>query len=135
MNGVTGNAAQAPAARCDCRPALAQPRRWQREKFLPVTRHALMDRLTRQRWPHGDAVQARRFMRYLDYWRRHSYACSCSSSSRSTSRSAPTATCCTRATFSAEERQAMQKRLVAQMADLLEQANFTRVDPPTCTSS
>ena len=32
-------------------------------------------------------------------------------------------------TFSAEERAAMQKRLVRQMAELLEQANFTRVDP------
>jgi hypothetical protein len=31
--------------------------------------------------------------------------------------------------FSAEERLAMQKRLVQQMADLLEQGNFTRVDP------
>ena len=32
-------------------------------------------------------------------------------------------------TYSAEERAAMQKRLVAQMAELLEQGNFTRVDP------
>ena len=46
-----------------------------REKFLPVTRHALLDRLTAaDLWPDGDAVQARRFMRYLDYWRHHSYA-------------------------------------------------------------
>ena len=34
-----------------------------REKFLPVTRHALMDRLTAANlWPNGDAVQARRFL-------------------------------------------------------------------------
>ena len=32
-------------------------------------------------------------------------------------------------TFSAEERAVMQKRLVEAMAELLEQANFTRVDP------
>src|SRR5262245_28411799 len=46
----------------------------QREKFLPVTRSALMDRLTvPSAWPRGDVRQVRRFMRYLDYWRRHSY--------------------------------------------------------------
>ena len=46
-----------------------------REKFLPITRPALMDRLTAANlWPNGEAVQARRFMRYLDYWRRHGYA-------------------------------------------------------------
>ncbi len=45
-----------------------------REKFLPVTRHALLDRLTRpELWPNGDAAQARRFLRYLDYWRHHAY--------------------------------------------------------------
>ena len=38
----------------------------QREKFLPVTRSALMDRLTiPSTWPNGDVVQVRRFMRYL----------------------------------------------------------------------
>jgi len=32
-----------------------------REKFLPITRHALMDRLTAGNlWPNGDAVPARR---------------------------------------------------------------------------
>ena len=58
------------------RSALARPRpALGREKFLPVTRHALLDRLTAANlWPDGDAVQARRFLRYLDYWRRHSYA-------------------------------------------------------------
>ena len=46
-----------------------------REKFLPVTRHALLDRLTAPAlWPNGDHAQARRFLRYLDYWRRHGYA-------------------------------------------------------------
>ena len=35
-----------------------------REKFLPVTRHALMERLTQPNlWPNGDCVDARRFMR------------------------------------------------------------------------
>ena len=41
-----------------------------RETFLPVTRAALTDRLTRpQAWPNGDAKAARRFFKYLTYWR------------------------------------------------------------------
>src|SRR5262245_29690963 len=37
-----------------------------RERFLPVTRFALMDRLThREAWPQGKAAEVRRFFRYL----------------------------------------------------------------------
>ena len=67
------------AAAADGKVATADPHseagQLSRERFLPVTRSALMDRLTSAHlWPNGDAVQARRFLRYLDYWRRHSYA-------------------------------------------------------------
>src|SRR6478735_342527 len=78
-SGTTDRAAQARAAGA-ITVALEDPHSSsgaanRREKFLPVTKHALMDRLTAASlWPDGDAVQARRFMRYLDYWRRHSYA-------------------------------------------------------------
>ena len=45
-----------------------------REKFLPVTKAALMDRLTRDdRWPGVPTVDVRRFFRYLDYWRQQQY--------------------------------------------------------------
>ena len=40
------------------------------EHFIPVTRYALADRLSRpQSWPPGVAADARRFFSYLDYWR------------------------------------------------------------------
>ena len=101
-----------------------------REKFLPVTRSALMDRLTTaNQWPGGDAVQARRFMRYLDYWRRHSYAAKLLAIEQTYEPFSPDSDLLKTRTFSAEERAIMQKRLVAQVADLLEQGNFTRVDP------
>ena len=101
-----------------------------REKFLPVTRHALLDRLTAANlWPNGDAVQARRFLRYLDYWRRHSYAVKLLELEQTYEPFSPDSDLLKTRTFSAEERAAMQKRLVAQMAELLEQGNFTRVDP------
>ncbi len=101
-----------------------------REKFLPVTRHALMDRLTAANlWPNGDAVQARRFLRYLDYWRRHSYAVKLLDLEQTYEPFSPDSDLHKTRSFSAEERAIMQKRLVQQMADLLQQGNFTRVDP------
>jgi hypothetical protein len=101
-----------------------------REKFLPVTRHALMDRLTAANlWPDGDAVQARRFMRYLDYWRRHSYAAKLLALEQTYEPFSPDSDLLKTRSYSAQERAIMQKRLVTQMADLLEQGNFTRVDP------
>ena len=101
-----------------------------REKFLPVTRHALMDRLTAASlWPNGDAVQARRFLRYLDYWRRHSYAVKLLDLEQTYEPFSPDSDLLKTRSFSAEERAIMQQRLVQQMADLLQQGNFTRVDP------
>ena len=45
-----------------------------KERFIPVTRFALLDRLTSAAaWPAGQAKEARRFFRYLDYWRRQQY--------------------------------------------------------------
>src|SRR5262252_2216886 len=101
-----------------------------REKFLPITRHALMDRLTAANlWPNGDAVQARRFMRYLDYWRRHGYAVKLLELEQTYEPFSPDSDLLKTRAFTAEERAVMQKRLVGQMASLLEQGNFTRVDP------
>ncbi len=45
-----------------------------KERFIPVTRFALLDRLTSPTaWPAGQAREARRFFRYLDHWRRQQY--------------------------------------------------------------
>jgi Protein of unknown function (DUF3754) len=101
-----------------------------RERFLPVTRHALFDRLTAPAlWPEGHAGQARRFMRYLDYWRRHSYTIKLLDLEQTYEPFSPDTDLLHTRTFSPEERMAMQKRLVAQMSDLLTQGNFTRVNP------
>jgi hypothetical protein len=101
-----------------------------REKFLPVTRHALLDRLTAPAlWPNGDQVQARRFLRYLDYWRRHGYSAKLLDLEQLYEQFSPDTDLLRTRKYSPEERAAMQKRLVAQMAALLEQGNFTRVAP------
>ena len=102
----------------------------QREKFLPVTRSALMDRLTvASAWPSGDVMQVRRFLRYLDYWRRHSYTMRLLELEHSYEPFSPDSDLLTTRKFSAEERTTLRKRLVGQMSEFLEQANFTRVDP------
>jgi hypothetical protein len=102
----------------------------QREKFLPVTRSALMDRLTIPgAWPDGDVMQVRRFLRYLDYWRRHSYTMRLLELEHSYEPFSPDSDLLTTRKFSAAERTTLRKRLVAQISEFLEQANFTRVDP------
>ena len=101
-----------------------------REKFLPITRHALLDRLTHpQSWPAGEAKDARRLMRYLDYWRRHSYAASLLELEQLYEPFSPDSDLLTTRVFSAEEKLAMQKQVVEQMHHFLVQANFEHVDP------
>lgn len=100
------------------------------ERFLPVTRHALLDRLTSPKlWPEGEAAHARRFLRYLDYWRRHSYAARLVEIEQTYEPFSPDSDLVRTRTFTPEERAAMQRRLVDHVAALLEQANFTRVEP------
>ena len=99
-----------------------------REKFLPLTRAALLDRLTQPaNWAAGEASEARRFMRYLDYWRRHSYTARLIELEQAYEPFAPDSDLKTTRSYSDAERAAMQQRVVSGMAALLEQGNFTRV--------
>jgi hypothetical protein len=126
--------AEAPARRAAARiAAAADPHsqaamQGQREKFLPVTSFALLDRLTAA-WPDGEAAQARRFMRYLSFWRRQSYTVKLLELEQVYEPFTPDSDNLLTRAYSPEERLAMQKRLVELMAGLLEQGNFTRVDP------
>src|SRR5689334_18509266 len=101
-----------------------------REKFLPVTRSALIDRLTAPGlWPDGEATAARRFMRYLEFWRRHSYAAKLIELEQTYEPFVPDSDLLKTRAYTPEERASLQERLVQQMMELLDQANFTRVDP------
>ena len=131
MNAADGGeTAAAPA-----RPMVADPHseaaaQVAREKFLPVTRHALLDRLTAANlWPNGDACRRAASCAISTTGAGIPTRSSCSTSSRSTSRSARTPTCCKRAPSARRSGLPCSKRLVAQMSELLEQGNFTRVDP------
>ena len=100
-----------------------------REKFIPITRQALMERLTRPHaWPGQQAAEARRFFRYLDYWREQTYAARLLALEQTYEPFSPDSDLLITRKFTKSERSEMQKRLVAQVTELLEQANFTRVD-------
>lgn len=100
------------------------------EKFIPVTRAALIERMTRPAtWRGSQAREARRFFRYLDYWRQASYSAKLIELGQTYEPFNPDTDLLMTRKFGAAERTDMQHRLVAQVASLLEQANYTRVDP------
>ena len=113
-------------ARAGEAPPRAPPKR---EKFLPITRHALFDRLTQPKsWPAGEATEARRLMRYLDYWRRHSYAADLIELEQLYEPFSPDSDLLTTRSFTPQEKLSMQKQVVEQMRRFLLQANFEHVD-------
>ena len=81
-------------------------------------------------WPNGDAAQARRFLRYLDYWRRHSYAMQLLDLEQAYEPFSPDSDLLHTRTFSARgARGPCRSGWSRRCRELLEQANFTRVDP------
>ena len=101
-----------------------------REHFIPITRHALIDRLSRPNlWPAGQGDEARRFFRFLDFWRRQSYVAKILQMEQYYEPFSPDSDLLITRRFSPVERHALQKRFVAGMLDLLDGANYTVVDP------
>ena len=101
-----------------------------RERFLPVTRFAIIDRLTQPHsWPAGGAGEARRFFRYLDYWRRQQYNVEVLELEQAYEPFNPDSDLLMTRNVSPEERRTLQGRVVAQMQRLLQQANYVRIDP------
>ena len=101
-----------------------------REKFIPVTRQAVMERLARSHyWSGSEAVHVRRFFRYLDYWRKQTYSARLLDLEQTYEPFSPDSDLLITRKFSAAERGHMQKRLVSQVEELLVQANYTQIDP------
>ncbi len=101
-----------------------------REKFIPVTRAALMERLTRpQSWRSNDAKEARRFFRYLDYWRQASYSAHLMEMGQTYEPFNPDSDLLVTRRYTDAEKITLQERLMEQTQLLLEQANYTRIDP------
>lgn len=101
-----------------------------RETFIPVTRFALMDRLTSPRaWPNSLAADARRFFQYLDYWRHQRYATRMLALEQAYEPFSPDTDLLLTRKFTDDERRQMQRRVIDDMRHLLEQANYRRIAP------
>lgn len=101
-----------------------------RETFLPITRTALVDRLTRpQAWPVGVAPEARRFFKYLAYWRQQQHNAAAVDLDQNYELFNPDSDLLMTRQFTDSERYAMQKRIAARIRKLLQQANYRRLDP------
>ncbi len=101
-----------------------------RETFIPVTRFALMDRLTTpQGWPASVHRDARRFFQFLDYWRHQRYSCRLLSLEQSYEPFSPDTDLLLTRKFTGDERRSMQQRVVDDMRHLLERANYRRIAP------
>ena len=101
-----------------------------REKFVPITRQALVERLTREyAWPENEAQHARRLFRYLDYWRRQTYNARLLALENNYEPFSPDTDLLITRKFSSAERDTMQRHLVEQVCELLVQANYKRIQP------
>jgi hypothetical protein len=100
------------------------------EHFIPITRSALIERLTRpEAWPLGAADHARRFFRYLEHWRQQQYTAALLELEQAYEPFSPDTDLLVNRTLGDGERGALQKRVVSEVERLLQQANYTRIDP------
>lgn len=101
-----------------------------RETFIPVTRAALVDRLTKpQAWGPGDAVAASRFFQYLAYWRQQQYQARTLDIDQAYEPFNPDTDLLQTRQYTDIEKFKMQKRLVTHMQHLLQQANYVQISP------
>jgi hypothetical protein len=99
------------------------------EHFIPVTRFALIDRLTRpQAWPPGVAAEVRRFFRYLDYWRHQQHNSALLELEQAYEPFSPDSDLFVTRQFTEAEREQLRTHLVGEIKRLLKQANYVRVD-------
>src|SRR5919198_237452 len=101
-----------------------------RERFLPIARSALIERLTQSdAWSVGTTSEARRFFRYLEHWRRQQYNAALLDLEQCYEPFSPDTDLLVTSTFTAAERMLMQNRVVSHIEQLLQQANYVRIDP------
>ncbi len=101
-----------------------------RERFIPVTKFALIDRLTQtSAWPEGQAADARRFFRYLDYWRQQQYNMQLLDLEQTYEPFSPDSDLLITRQFTAAEKKVLQRRFVVGVESLLVRANYERIEP------
>ena len=102
----------------------------QREKFIPVTRFALIDRLAQDAaWAPGEGKDVRRFFHYLDHWRHQQYGADLLELEQAYEPFNPDSDLLLTRKFSDEERRRMLQRFMRGAERILEQANYARIEP------
>lgn len=100
------------------------------ERFIPITKAALMDRLSEgHRWPGADVATVRRLFRYLDYWRQQQYSVRLLGLLEAYHAFNPDTDLLQTRTYSEAERDALQRRAFQGIERLLQNANYRRLDP------
>jgi hypothetical protein len=100
------------------------------ERFIPLTALALVDRLTvPSAWPNGDHQSARRFFRYLDFWRRQQHNRRLMSLLRAYEPFDPDSDLLITRQYTPDENRRLQKRAVSEIKRSLERANYVAIDP------
>ncbi len=101
-----------------------------RERYIPVTRFAILDRLTLPHtWKPGQAVEARRFFRYLDYWRQQQYNARLLDLEQSYEPFSPDSEHLQTRGFTDLEKATLQRRVLSGIECLLQRANYEPIDP------
>ena len=101
-----------------------------REKFIPLTRYALIDRLAGpELWPAHDPRACRRFFHYLNFWRQNSYTSRLTDLEQTYEPFSPDSDLLITRKFSDAERAKMKRHLVDDVRHMLEQANYEAIDP------
>ncbi len=119
LNGTVSTSAQPAADSEDLR-----------EKNIPVTVSALIDRMTpADAWSPGEAAAARRFFHYLQHWRRQRSTADVAALSEAYEPFSPDSDLLITRDYSPAERQVLQRRVVDHVETLLTRANYVRIDP------
>lgn len=101
-----------------------------RERFIPVTTSALIDRLTlANSWPTGHAKHVKRFFSYLEFWRRQQHSAELIDLLRTYEPFSPDSDLLITRRYSPEEERHMQQRVVEGVRAIVEKANYVRIDP------
>lgn len=100
-----------------------------RERFIPVTRTALIDRLTlANAWKRGQNEEARRVFNYLGYWRQQQYNARLLELDTDYEPFSPDSELLQTRSYSAPDKKVLQKRVLAGITKLLTQANYEQID-------
>lgn len=101
-----------------------------REKFIPLTRYALIDRLTQpELWPGVSPADVRRFFNYLNFWRQNSYTSKLTDLEQTYEPFNPDSDLLITRKFTEEERLRMRRHLVDHVKHMLEGANYEAINP------